>query len=67
VFEHGGRLYPVEGKSRITYSLSWLDPARRWRTLTGEAAANPILIYRGDEGHRGAGYEVLGWRDVGLA
>ena len=66
VFEHGGRLHPVECKSGMTYSASWLDPARRWRTLAGEAAANPLLIYGGDEGHRGADYEVLGWRALGL-
>ena len=66
VFEQGSRLHAVECKSGTTYSPSWLEPARRWRALAGAAAADPLLVYGGDEGHRGADYEVLGWRKVGL-
>ena len=66
VFEQGSRLHAVECKSGTTYSPSWLEPARRWRALAGAAAADPLLVYGGDEGHRGADYEVLGWRTVGV-
>ncbi|KNZ31775.1 MAG: ATPase AAA [Methylibium sp. NZG] len=65
VFEHGSRLHAVECKSGTTYSPSWLEPARKWRALVGAAAADPVLVYGGDQGHRGADDEVIGWRSVG--
>jgi predicted AAA+ superfamily ATPase len=66
LYEHASRLHPVECKSGMTYSPSWLDPARRWRALVGDAAADPLLVYGGDDGHRGADYAVLSWRRLGL-
>ena len=65
VFEHHSRLHAVECKSGTTYSPSWLEPARRWRTLVGDAAADPLLVYGGEEGHTGGDYQVLSWRNVG--
>jgi uncharacterized protein len=65
VFEHGSRLHAVECKSGTTYSPSWLEPARKWRALVGDAAADPTLVYGGDQGHRGADHEVLSWRSLG--
>lgn len=67
VFEQASRLYAVECKSGATFSPGWLDAARRWRTLVGPAAADPLLVFGGEGGHRGADYEVLPWRSVGLA
>lgn len=29
------------------------------------AAADPLLVYGGEEGHRGGDYAVLSWRAVG--
>ena len=66
VFEQGARLHAVECKSGMTYSPSWLDSARRWRSLAGAAAADPLLVYGGDEGHFGADYGVASWRMLGL-
>lgn len=66
VFEHGSRLHAVECKSGTTYAPSWLEPARRWRALVGDAAADPLLVYGGDDGHHGPDYQVLGWRSLGL-
>jgi len=67
VFEHASRLHAVECKSGTTYIPSWLQAARRWRALVGEEAADPVLVYGGDDGHRGADYEVMSWRAVGRA
>ena len=67
VFEQAGRLHGVECKSGTTYSPSWLQGARRWCALVGEEAADPVLVYGGDDGHRGADYEAMSWRAVGLA
>jgi predicted AAA+ superfamily ATPase len=66
VFEHAARLHAVECKSGTTYSPSWLGPVRRWADLVGNEAADPVLVYGGDEGHRGADHEVISWRTVGL-
>ncbi len=66
VFEDGSRLYAVECKSGTTYSPSWLEPARRWRTLAGAAAADPLIVYGGEAGHHGSDHEVLGWRELGV-
>ena len=65
VFEHASRLHAVECKSGTTYSPSWLQAARRWRALAGNDAADPVLVYGGDEGYRGADHEVMSWRSVG--
>jgi uncharacterized protein len=67
VFEHASRLHAVECKSGTTYSPSWLQAARRWRAMAGNEAADPVLVYGGDQGHRGADYEVMSWRSVGEA
>jgi uncharacterized protein len=66
LFEHRSRLHAVEIKSGTTFHPSWLDPARRWRSLVGAAATEPLLVYGGDNGHRGADYEVLSWRALGM-
>jgi predicted AAA+ superfamily ATPase len=65
VFEHVSRLHAVECKSGTTYSPSWLGPVRRWRGLVGKEAADPLLVYGGDAGHRGADHEVMSWREIG--
>lgn len=65
VFEQAGRLHAVECKSGVTYTASWFDPVRRWRSVVGPEAADPIVVYGGDQGHRGADYHVMSWRDVG--
>lgn len=66
IFEHASRLHAVECRSGTTYTPSWLDAARRWRALAGAAAADPVLVFGGEQGHRGADHEVLPWRAVGL-
>ncbi len=66
VIEHRSRLYAVECKSGMTYSPSWLAPARRRRAIVGDAAAESLLVYGGDEGHRGCDYAALSWQAVAV-
>lgn len=66
LFEHANRLHAVECKSGQTFTSSWLEPLRRWRSLAGEQAADPVLVYGGRDGHRGADYSVMGWQSLGI-
>ena len=67
VFEHAGRLHPVECKSGTTFNTDWLTPMRRWRELAGAGVAAPLVVYGGDSGHRQADYQLMGWREMGAA
>ena len=64
VFEHQGRLHGVECKSGTTYASDWLGPVRRWRQAVGAEAADPLLVYGGDDSHQRADHAVLSWRDL---
>ena len=66
LFEQGSRLHAVECKAGTTYSPSWLEPVRRWRALVGNSAADPVLVFGGEQGHRGTDHEVVSWRSIGL-
>ena len=65
VFEHQGRLHGVECKSGTTYASDWLTPVRRWRQAVGGEAADPLLVYGGNDSHARADHAVLSWRDLG--
>ena len=67
VFEHGQHLQAVECKSGTTYSADWLAPARRWRSVVGTEAADPVLVYGGPASHAAADHQVLSWQQLGLA
>ena len=66
VFEQAGRLQAVEIKSGTTFAMDWLGPARRWKTMVGEAAAQPIVLYGGVDSFELADAHVVSWRDLGL-
>ena len=67
VFEHAGRLHPVECKSGLTYGPDWLTPARRWRELAGMAlTAPPALVYGGEASFPRHDHHVLSWRALGV-
>ena len=58
---------PIEiksGKTVVRDSFAGLD---KWRTLAGDAAMEPILIYGGDEEYRQNGVRVVGWRSQAIA
>ena len=67
MFEHANRLHAIECKSGTTYSDDWLAPARRWRQAAGPQAADPILVYGGDQSYGREDHRVLSWRQLGAA
>ena len=62
IAEMEGRLLPVEIKSGKTIGPSFFAGLRRWVSLAGEAAMEPVLVYGGEGSFRQAGVRVLGWR-----
>jgi uncharacterized protein len=67
VFEHGARLHSVECKSGTTWASDWLGPLRRWRDAAGPEAADPIVLYGGDQSFERDDHRALSWRHLGLA
>jgi predicted AAA+ superfamily ATPase len=66
IVENGASLLPIEiksGKTVVRDSFAGLD---KWRTLAGDAAMEPILIYGGDEEYRQNGVRVVGWRSQAI-
>jgi uncharacterized protein len=64
VFEDAGRPQAVEVKSGSTFSMDWLNTARRWKALVGETAAQPIVVYGGKESFELADARAVSWRDL---
>ena len=55
------RWTPVEIKSGQTLSDNWLDGLRKWQTLAGETAADPLLVYAGDRQTQWHGIQIAPW------
>lgn len=62
LFETDGRLQPVEIKSGMTFSYSWLDAAKRWKAFAGDTALDPWIIHGGDRSFECEGGRVFSWR-----
>ena len=69
VWETPQGLQAVEIKSGATFASDWAQAVRKWRTLAGAQARQPVVIYGGAEQYEREDYRVLGWRaftmDVG--
>lgn len=62
--DEGTKLLPVECKSGATLVNDWFDALDRWRTLAGDAADMPHLVYGGRQSRNHRGVQVLGYRDI---
>jgi len=62
--EDPDQLLPVEIKSGQTLVAYFFKGLKRWRTLAGDAAGEPALIYGGDENQQRSGMRVYGWQSV---
>jgi uncharacterized protein len=56
-----GRTRPVEIKAGKTVQSEWLRVLGSWTELAGDRAAEPLVIYGGDERQKRSGAEVVGW------
>ncbi len=65
VFEHSGRLHAVEIKSGTTFSEDWLHGCQRWQRYAGSAAAEPVLVYGGQDSFSYQGAQVMAWHRMG--
>ncbi len=64
IMEQGTKLMPIEIKSGRTVTRESFAGLEKWRSLAGDAAAAPALIYGGEENYRRKDVQVVGWKDV---
>jgi len=62
IIERGDKLIPIEIKSGQTITSDFFKGLTRWRTLAGETALHPSLIYGGTGSQQRHGIRVNGWR-----
>lgn len=65
IVEQGTKLMPIEIKSGRTLTHESFAGLEKWRTLAGEKAAGPALIYGGDESYQHKGIKIVGWKECG--
>jgi predicted AAA+ superfamily ATPase len=65
--EIGSRLVPIEIKSGQTLNRDFFVGLERWRSLAGDQAGPPVLVYGGTEAREHKGIRVLGWNQAGQA
>lgn len=64
VFERGGEAVPFEVKSGATVARDWFDGLQRWGAWAGGSAVPGYLVHGGETSQRGAGTELVPWRDL---
>ena len=65
VFEHAGKLHAVEIKSGATFATDWVKACQRWQRYAGAVAADPVLVYGGQEIYTVQGVQVRAWHTLG--
>jgi predicted AAA+ superfamily ATPase len=64
LIDRGTKIMPVEIKSGKTINRDFFTALEKWTALAGEMAADPTLVYGGDETFRHKGIAVIGWRQA---
>ena len=62
LYETPQGLQAIEIKSGSTFAADWPQAVQKWRTLAGNDALPPILVFGGEERYEREGYRVVGWR-----
>ncbi|MDP3616741.1 MAG: ATP-binding protein [Rhodoferax sp.] len=65
LFEHAGKLHAVEIKSGATFASDWVHACQRWQRYAGAAAADPVLVYGGQDSYSVKNVQVRAWRTLG--
>lgn len=65
VFEHAGKLHAVEIKSGATFTADWVPACQRWQRYAGAVAADPVLVYGGQDSYSVQGVQVRAWHTLG--
>ncbi len=65
VFEHAGKLHAVEIKSGATFATDWVRACQRWQRYAGALAADPVLVYGGQDSYSVQGVQVRAWHTLG--
>ncbi len=65
LIEEGSSLIPVEIKSGQTFSPSFLEGLKFWRSLSGDEHTRAQVVYGGDDGFDRQGIRVLPWHRWG--
>jgi len=65
VFEHAGKLHAVEIKSGATFATDWVKACQRWQRYAGTIAADPVLVYGGQDSYSVQGVQVRAWHTLG--
>jgi len=65
LFEHAGKLHAVEIKSGATFAPDWVHACQRWQRYAGEAAADPVVVYGGQDSYSVQGVQVRAWHTLG--
>ncbi len=64
LYETGGRLKAIEIKSGATFANDWPQALRKWRTVVGDDAETPCIVYGGEDHYQREGTQVVGWRNL---
>lgn len=65
IVEQETKLIPIEIKSGRTLTHESFSGLEKWNSLAGTKAAEPKLIYAGDETYQQKGVKVVGWKKCG--
>ena len=65
LFEHAGKLHAVEIKSGATFASDWVHACQRWQRYAGAAAADPVLVYGGQDSYSVKNVQVRAWHTLG--
>lgn len=64
LFEHDGRIQPVEIKSGQTVTPDYIRAGQKAGRIAGEEALAPWLIHGGGESYERSGVKVMSWQDL---
>ena len=64
ILENGSDLQPIEIKSGETFTASWLDNLKKWRSLAGNSSTQPTLCYGGKWSGKRSEVNVLPWHEI---